>query len=407
MKVLILSVSAGGGHKKAAEAIEEYVKLMNEDSEVVHIDTIKYISPTLHSITIGSYLNSIKYYPRLFKYMFRFSNSKDDLSYQAVKFLNSFVAEKLLPTIEELKPDIIIGTHPFTAFMIQILRKEFNLDVPNIVIITDYGSHAYWVHPDVDWYIVAHDEMVQELAEQGTTENKVLPLGIPVKMSFLEKFDRTETLKKIGLEGDKTTITIMGGSLAIGNLIKILKQIDAVDMDIQIVFIAANNEKLYDEAMKISLQSKKSIAVLKYCNFMNALMQATDLLVTKPGGLTVTESFICHLPLAIFFAIPGQEVQNAEFLMKNGLSIDLGDAKDVTRQITEILENKEKLLYLRKKCGEFAKPYSTKQVFNLMQSSIINYRKKHNIPLTEEFSNLEEQELKEIKLMIDIKNKDF
>ena len=382
MKVLIMSVSAGGGHKNAAEAIEEYVHLKNKDSEVVHIDTIKYISPALHSLTIGSYLNSIKYYPSLFKYMYKFSNAGGgDLSYQVIKFVNSFVAEKLLPTIEELKPDIIIGTHPFTAFMIQVLRKKHKLDTPNIVVITDYGSHAYWVHPDVDWYVVAHDEMVQELSEQGTTKNKVLPLGIPIKASFLGKFDKAETRVKLGLDADKTTVTIMGGSLGMGNLKKILKDISVIPMDIQIVFIAANNESLYDDAMKISLKSEKNIAVLKYCNFMNALMQASDILVTKPGGLTVTESFISETPMAIFYAIPGQEIQNAEFLLKNGLAIDLDKGKNAGEQVMELLKDKNKLDSMRKKSKEFAKPYSTKHLYNLMEKSIMEYRLKNNIPI--------------------------
>lgn len=380
MKVLIMSVSAGGGHKNAAEAIEEFVKLKNKDSEIVHIDTIKYISPALHSLTIGSYLNSIKYYPNLFKYMYKFSNNSGEITYQVIKFLNSFVAEKLLPTIEELKPDIIIGTHPFTAFMIQVLREKHNLMIPNLVCITDYGSHAYWVHPDVDWYIVAHDEMVQELAIQGTTKNKVLPLGIPIKASFLGTFDKCETRKKLGLDPDKTTVTIMGGSLGMGNLKKILKQIDSIPLDIQIVFIAANNESLYEDAMKISLKSNKNIAVLKYCNFMNALMQASDLLVTKPGGLTITEAFISKLPMAIFYAIPGQEIQNAEFLLKNGLAIDLDKGKNAGEQVMSLLLDKKKMESMRKKAEEFGKPYSTKHIYNLMEKSILEYRIKNNLP---------------------------
>lgn len=389
MKVLIMSVSAGGGHKNAADAIEEIVLSKDETSKVVHIDTIKYISPTLHSLTIGTYLNSIKYYPKIFKYMYKFSDSPNDTLFSLIKLVNEFVVNKLLPTIEELKPDIIIGTHPFTAFMIQILREKYKLDIPNMVIITDYGSHAYWVHPNVDHYIVAHDGMIRELTAKGTDREIIQPLGIPIKSNFLGTFSKEETRLKLGLDKDKQTITIMGGSLAMGNLKTILKEIESIEKDIQIVFVAANNQKLYEEAQKIALQSDKNISVLKYCNYMNALMQATDLLVTKPGGLTITEAFISKLPMAIFFAIPGQEVQNAQFLIKNGLAIDIDDGKDCKNKILSLLNNKEKLHEMSIKCGEFAKPYSTFNIYSLMEKSVKNYHENEEQRRIDKLASLE------------------
>src|SRR5690606_19759371 len=117
----------------------------------------------------------------------------------------------------------------------------------------------------------------------------------------------------------------------------ILKELDSIPRQFNIVVVAANNQKLYDEALEISLKSDKNIAVLKFCHFMDALLQATDLLVTKPGGLTVTEALITGTPMAIFKAIGGQEEQNKHFLLKNQLAIDLGDGEDSAGQIEALL----------------------------------------------------------------------
>lgn len=372
MRALILSISAGGGHKNAAEALEEYIKIKDPNSEVLTIDAIRYISPFLDSLIVGTYLNSLKIYPNAFKMLFHGTDNvmPNDSFYNFVGKLNEFVTNKLMPAIEEFKPDIMVGTHPFTAFMLQILRKKFESDTPNLVIITDYGSHSFWVHPDIDYYVVAHEGMIPELTIRGREWDSVLPLGIPVKPSFLGTFDRKETLKRIGLNPDKKTVTIMGGALAIGNIKTILKQIEKIPLDFQIALVAANNTKLYEDALEISLTSSKDISVLKYCTFMNALMQATDLLVTKPGGLTVTEALISGCPMAIFFAIPGQEVQNAQFLMRNGLAVDLGDGTECSSVVESILRDDEKLKEMGRKSREFSKPYSTMHIYDRMVQSI-------------------------------------
>ncbi len=376
MKALILSVSAGGGHKNAAEALEQYFRMKDPDSEVVTIDTIRYISPFLDRLIVGTYLNSLKLYPNAFKLLFQGTDNitPDDTFYNFVGKLNEFVADKLLPLIDEFHPDIMIGTHPFTAFMLQILRKKYNIDIPNIVIITDYGSHSFWVHNDIDYYVVAHEGMIPELTVRGREWETVLPLGIPVKPAFLGTFDRAQTLKKIGLDPDKKTVTLMGGALAIGNITDILKEIERIPMDFQIVVVTANNTRLYDEATEISLTSGKDISVLKYCGFMNALMQATDLLITKPGGLTVTEALISGCPMAIFFAIPGQEIQNAQFLLKNGIAFDIGDGKHCAKKVESILKDEEKLKEISRKSREFAKPYSTMHIYDRIAKSVEEYK---------------------------------
>ncbi len=367
MKTLILSISAGGGHNAAGEAISSYITQSEPESKVVVIDTLKYISPVLDKVFIGTYLNSLKFYPKAFNYLYSVSNKSDENFTQVVDRFEEIIAARLIPLIKRFKPDVILATHPFTSQMLSLLRKKKGIVIPSIVVMTDYGIHTMWVHSDIDYYVVAHESMIPELVSLGRHRETILPLGIPVRSSFQGMGDRSKTLKSIGLDPELLTITLMGGSLALGRIRNILRELDSIPRRFNIVVITANNEKLYDEATEISLNSEKSIAVLKYCNFMNDIMKASDLLVTKPGGLTIAEALISETPLAVFSAIGGQEQQNRQFLVQNGLAIDIGNGEDCALKIEKLLFDEQKLLEMAERTKAFAKPDSTRQIYLQMK----------------------------------------
>lgn len=366
MKTLILSVSAGQGHNVAAQAISDYIISQDSTSEVRIVDTLKYISPMLDKVLIGSYLSALQVYPKAFTYLYSIFNKKDDSVLSLVEKLEEAISWRILPLIREMMPDVIISTHPFTTQMLSVLKEDNKLNIPTLAIITDYGSHALWVHPGIDYYVVAHESVIPELVQRGRSADTVLALGLPVRESFKEDFSRKETLNKIGLSDEYLTVTLMGGSLALGNMKAILKQLDSIQRPFNIVVVAGHNEKLYDEALEISLRSDKSIAVLKYCDFMGALLQATDLLVTKPGGLTVTEALITGTPLAIFKAIGGQEDQNRQFLLKHNLAIAIDNGDFYAQKIEALLFQGDELKKMSQRASLAAKPNSTKDIYSLL-----------------------------------------
>ncbi len=370
MNTLILTISAGGGHNAAASAISDYINHAELDSNVVIIDTLKYISPVLDKVFIGTYLNSLKIYPKAYDFIYSASNKPDENFTLVVDRIEEMIVTRLLPLLIELKPDIILATHPITSQMVNLLRKKHNVKTPSMVIMTDYGTHTMWVHPGIDYYVVAHEDMIPELTELGRSQASILPLGIPVRSSFKGEVDRKVTLQKIGLDPDLLTVTLMGGSLGMGRIRNILNELDDIPRKFNIAVITATNEKLYDDAIEISLQSDKSIAVLKYCDFMNAMMNASDLLITKPGGLTIAEALISGVPMAIFSAIGGQEGQNSHFLVSNGLAIDIGDGEGASQLIEDLLFDKQRLLAMADQIKLFAKPNSTEDIYHQMKKMI-------------------------------------
>ncbi|MBU5590293.1 UDP-N-acetylglucosamine--LPS N-acetylglucosamine transferase [Clostridium sp. MSJ-4] len=367
MKLLILSVSAGGGHINAAEAIKAHAELYVPDLDVEIIDTIKYINPFLDKLIIGSYLKSIKLYPSIFGMLYNFAETDDGLATVSSKF-NELMANKIIPLIDDFNPDIIISTHPFSTEMLSILKSKMKIKKPVISVLTDYAPHSFWIHPNIDAYVVATEEMAKDMAIRGVNPSQVFSFGIPVHPDFLVNKDRDDFFKELELDPNKLTLLLMGGSLGMGNILEVYSQLSKISMDFQIIAITGNNKKLLNALNEATENSDKPTKIVGFTKNVNSYMKCSDLLITKPGGLTVSEALISNLPLAIFSAIPGQEEKNAEFLLKHNLAIDLGKGNDCEYKIQDLLIDNNKLDLMKNNCKYFSKPDAGKNIIELIKN---------------------------------------
>lgn len=367
MNVLILSVAAGGGHIHAAEAIKRYILLNDSKSNVQVVDTLKYINPLIDKVVIGSYLQTIKITPSLFGKLYTLSENEDGLATVSNK-VNELFALKLLPLLKDLKPDLLVCTHPFPAEMVSTLKSKHKVDIPMVCTLTDFAPHNLWIQPGTDAYVVSNSDMIEEMIARGVPRDSIYDLGIPVTPEFLTKYDRTETLKELNLNLNKTTILIMGGSLGIGKIENLYEELIKVSHDIQIIIITGNNKKLYSILSKLQESSPKETRILGYTKEVNKYMQCCDLLLTKPGGLTITEALVCKIPMAIFSPIPGQEEKNAEFLVKHNLAINMGDGRECKRMIQDLLSNPRKIMEMKSCCSLFSKPQSGNEIYKLLNT---------------------------------------
>jgi processive 1,2-diacylglycerol beta-glucosyltransferase len=373
MKVLILSVSAGGGHTQAAEALKKSILSNSPDSEVLIIDTIKYINPILDKVVIGSYLKSLKLSPAIFGKIYNLAESEDGLATFSNKIVE-IVVFRLIPLINEVKPDIIVATHPFSAEMVSVLKSKEKINIPAVTIMTDYASHNFWLHPSIDAYVVSNDDMVNEMVSRGVPREIVHSLGIPVSPDFLKLHDRNETLSALELDASRNTVLLMGGSLGMGKIQDVYEQLQEINGDIQIIVITGNNKRLYSKLLDFQPYANNTTRVIGFTKEVNKYMQACDLLITKPGGMTITEALISTIPLAIFSAIPGHEEKNAEFLLKHGLAISLSDGKNCKSIIEKLLMSPDELSNIKQNCKKYAKPNSGDSIYKLFSELIVNYR---------------------------------
>lgn len=324
-KVLIFYARYGGGHLSAATSITEYIRSHVDGIEPVSIDFMAYLSKTIDKITTSAYEEMTKKAPALWG-SFYMQAEKGPLARLSAD-TNKLMAFRLRSLIEEHQPDYIISTHPFSSQMCAYLKREGKL--PGIrlgTIMTDYAPHDQWLIGSEfnDYFFVAHAQMRQELISRGVAPEKVFTTGIPVAEKFFLPYDAAKIREDFGLQEGKFTILFFAGgmmSLCPEQNYTILKDMARYMEDVQIVVVAGKSPETFQNFTQIvqRYHRESDIKILGFTDRVQDLMHVSDIVISKPGGLTSTESICCGLPMIIINPIPGQEEQNAEFLEQRGL----------------------------------------------------------------------------------------
>ena len=371
MNILILSASTGGGHMRASKAIEGYMTQQNKDINVKIVDSLLYISPILNKTITGGYVYLATKTPKLYGKLYDLTN-KDHKFANFVTRLNNIFANKLMPLIDDFRPDIIITTHPFPTEMVSRLKSKKEINIPLICIMTDYAPHKAWINDKVDAYIVANDDMVTKMTTQGVDSRCIYPYGIPVDEVFFEEKEKQLVIEELGLDKNLPTILMMAGSFGVSNVFDVYQNIIDIDIDFQIILVTGRNQKLYNHFEEVIGDTTKNTKLIYFTEEINKFMQASDIIITKPGGLTVTEALACNIPMAVFDAIPGQEEENADFLLKHNMAVRISDGNSCRAAIVELLKDSEKLEDMKEACKSFDKNDSTKNIFLLINELIEN-----------------------------------
>ncbi|MBC7765699.1 MAG: galactosyldiacylglycerol synthase, partial [Hyphomonadaceae bacterium] len=274
MKVLILSITAGQGHHTTGKAIMDEVKARGHECEM--IDTFKYINPILSESVAKGYLMSTIMTPAVYGNLYRLAEKKDknDSKYSIAKLTNSILALKLESYIEKYAPDYIICTHIFSAQVMTQLKKH--ITTTSIGIITDFTIHPFWEDTDLDYYVTANERLSLQAKKKEIPVSKLLPFGIPINDKFTHVHAKDYARKQLGI-ADKNTIFVMSGSMGYGNVTKIIKQLDNMDLDFQIVSVCGNNKSLKRKIDKMVM--KKSIKNYGYADNVDIIMDAADCII--------------------------------------------------------------------------------------------------------------------------------
>ena len=370
-KILIFYASYGGGHLSAANSIKQYIEDNYSGYETKLVDCMLYVNKHINRITTNAYKEMAKKFPWVWGEVYNHSQKGPiaKISSRA----NNILAKKLLVLINEYNPDIIISTHPFSSQMISYLKKKKLVNCKLSTIMTDFSPHDQWLvgRDYVDNFFVSNNNLKDYLISVGIPEEKIHATGIPLSNRFLMHYNKVEIKKSFDLIYNKKVVLFFGGGefgLGKEKTVKILSSFIDHAVDYQIVAIAGKNEKMKSEFDKLvaSKQAEDKVKVLPYTTQVPELMSIADLVVTKPGGLTTTESLASGLPIIAINPIPGQEEENAEFLENAGVAIWIRKHDDYDKVISEILSDKEKLRQMKVNTKILAKRNSTKDICKII-----------------------------------------
>ncbi|MDF2840042.1 MAG: Monogalactosyldiacylglycerol synthase [Clostridia bacterium] len=352
MNILIFSVSIGNGHDQVAHTLSNEFMRCDSKNKVKIINTIKFISPILDKVILDSYLNILKFYPRAWGKLYEKTNKLDPII-DINDITNRLMTSKLHKSINSFVPDAIICTHSFPSSIISNLKQKKIPETPLITVITDYNIHTSYVNDHTDYYVIPHENLSYVMEHYGVSRNKILPFGIPIRREFEQHVSLTDVQQKYQLD-QKKTVLVMGGGLGLGEIYNIVLELDNNLEDAQIIAIAGRNNRL-EQKLK-SMATKNKLVVLGFVSNIHELMEAADCIVTKPGGVTTAEVLCKQKPLVIFSPLPGQEYENAEFLLNSGVAVATSDVKKIPILINQMLNFDIRMKSIKEITGYLKKP---------------------------------------------------
>ena len=383
MKILIFYASYGGGHLNAAKSINDYIISNYPNYDVELIDCMKYVNKTIEKLTTAAYREMAKKAPWAWGKIYS-DSQKGPLAHLSSRS-NKIMAIKLLRLLREKQPDVIISTHPFGSQMCSYLKRKNKITAKIATIMTDFSPHDQWLvgHKFTDYFFVANDKMKNYLISKGIAENKVFVTGIPISNRFLKTYNKKEILDTYNLSEDKFTVLFFGGGefgLGKTKTAEIFESFvqESLKEKIQIIAIAGKNPKMKASFKEIvskysvnttttnTTDITNNVKILEFTNQVPELMSISDLVVTKPGGLTTSESLASHLPMLIINPIPGQEEENAEFLEDKGIAIWLRKNDDSKLIIENLLADNKKLNLMKENTKLLARPHSTETICKMI-----------------------------------------
>ena len=367
-KVLITYASAGDGHKKAAEAIYKSF-LECKGAEVISIDALNYTTRFFKFFYKRTYIVMIKRFPWLWGFFYQVLNNRFFfiIAYPFRAIVNHINSKKLREFLIRENFDIIISTHFFAPYVISRLKDQGKISARLINMVTDYRLHLFWIEKNVDKYIVAAESTKQDFLKRGIDKDKIIVLGIPVRKQFANISSQADARSTLGLAEDKFTILIMRGGLGVGPIKDILLYLQRLDIDFQVIAVCGHNDMLKQELKLVAENSVKSIKIIGFSHNVAVLMAASDIMISKAGGITVSESLSVGLPIISINPIPGQETGNADFLIKNKIGFMAKDLNEINIIIDKFYRLPDERDKLKNNIKDTGRPYAAEDIVKLVR----------------------------------------
>jgi processive 1,2-diacylglycerol beta-glucosyltransferase len=360
--VLILHATAGAGHTRAAQAIAAALEPSGRSCRVV--DTLDCTSALFRRMYVKSYIDLVQKAPELWGYFYEKSdivlrpNSKRARARLAFDKFNSRSFKTML---DETKPEIIVCTHFLPLELLSDLKGRGKLSVPVHAVITDVSPHALWVYPHIEHYHVATPSAARELFRKGFPAGRISITGIPVDPIFSHRTPAPEARAQQGLP-EKPTVLLLSGGFGVGPMKLMLASFGGSHRNLSLVVVAGKNLALEKECRALAAKMPVPVKVCGFVTNMHELMDAADLIVTKPGGLTTTEILAKGKPMALVAPIPGQEQRNCEYLLEEGAAVRLYDVGDAAYYLEKLLSDPARMNRMSSAARSIARPEAAKDI---------------------------------------------
>jgi processive 1,2-diacylglycerol beta-glucosyltransferase len=360
-RVLVLSASVGAGHLRAAQAVELALRKLDPTAIVQNVDVLSFTNAAFRGLYGKAYLELVNKAPHVLGYFYDLMNRPRSRATKSDRFRLAVEKLNMAPFLRFLREDpwdIIVNTHFLPAELIASLRKKGELDTPQFTVTTDFETHRLWVNQPCEHYFTATDEGAVYLHHWGVPVHDTTVSGIPIHPEFSEPKDRTACLRRLGLRGNRPIILQLAGGFGVGPIAQIYRGVLAIEIPLEIVVVAGRNEEARTEIEQVTPPARHRTKILGFTDQIDELMAVADLVITKPGGLTTSETLARGAAMAIVNPIPGQESRNSDFLLENGAAVKINNIATLPAKLTPLLQSDTRLATLKNNARQLGKPHA-------------------------------------------------
>jgi processive 1,2-diacylglycerol beta-glucosyltransferase len=378
---LILSCSGGAGHIRAAEALHRTAPLTRLPIHTEHYDVLDFTSKIFKKLYSETYLQMVNRAPELWGYLYEQSERKPYEKRGIIKVFDRLNYKRYLTTLRELKPDAIICTHFLPYISVSNVLRKNNITAPVFAVTTDFDIHQLWIDPIIERYFVYNEESAWQLQSKKVPAEKITVAGIPIMPEFQSKEKQKTVRAKLGISPNQFTVMVLSGGFGIGRVKEIVEQTATTlsEFDVKnfnLLIVCGKNAKVQNEIQVLEFPKNITPYVYGFIDNMHEFMDASDLLISKAGGLTSSEAMAKSLPILIVDPIPGQESRNTDIIVEHGAGWKAINLPNLSYKLRRILETPVILSRARKATQHLAKPDAAMTILNDVYKHFHSEKKK-------------------------------
>ena len=360
-KILIMSASIGAGHIKAAEAIRNELATRFPEDKIQMLDFMDRRISIFHWLLKRLYLFMLDFVPNLYDVFYHLAGGASGGTFaRQLSALAMYLPMARL--LRHHEPDLLICTHPFPEGAAALWKRIHQEKLTLVAVLTDYSLHQIWIYRQVDIFFTATEEMRAGLLRMGFSEDAVHACGIPIAPMDDAPKNRSAARQTMGIDEASCVVLLMGGGLGLGGIETTLDELESLELSLTLLIVTGHNKKLQARMMERASYSRHDLRVWGYTQEVQMLMRTADVLITKPGALTISEAFCMGLPMLLHEPIPGPETENAIYAEQQGAAIWVHREESLASVLRRILGTSGQLKDMGESASRCGKPEAVRNI---------------------------------------------
>lgn len=357
-RILILTLSVGSGHVQASSVIRDAFSDGSDVVDVRTLDAIDLSEPWFPWVYVKPYWWMLRYRRELWGALYEWRQQKRHRS-TAPQWIFRRGCDKVLRELKSFSPHLVIVTEIAAAEIAALAKREGWFSAPVLAVLTDFHAEPPWVQPEIDYYNVATEQARAQLMSWGVSPQRILISGIPINPVFALPFNKEEVRRALGLKPSEPMALLMAGGMGMAPLDRIARSLERCGLPLQTIAVAGHDQALLHRLRRLRGKIALDLSTFGWTNRIPELMAAADVVVTKPGGLTVSEALASGLPMILTHPIPGPEERNIRYLVHHRVAVHAQSLEEVPALTARLLSQPKRRAEMSQRARELSRPDSS------------------------------------------------